>query len=1145
VTVCALLLTAWASQIPAQTTGPSALSENQQKIVAQAQSHWSIALSDWARGQFELALEEGRTTLAYYRQVYGDQPNAAIARTRLGIGNCLVQLNRPAEAIGEYNASLAMYQVVLGNTDCRELATVMGKLGWCQHLLDQEDVGAENLKRAGEMAQRLARKQPAADLMTGLTLVATSLEAMDRAEDALPFRETALKVARSLAASPDDYNVAVQMDGIASCLSSLGRFAQALSYYQDAVEIGQHLLNGADSPAMAAGLEHTGDCLSNLGRYDEALQLLKESLAMRQRIAGGKDDAQVGLGMSMVAICLSNMGHFDEALKMHQAVLEMGNRLSGGKDSAPLAYCMEYVALDLLALHRPHEALPLLQDALAMRRRVFGKRDEPVLAESMGMLALNLVLVGRDKDALAMLEDATAMAERLRSPFLFMYYRMLGGLRLKLGDAAGSAAAFGKGIDSIEQFRNSLGGDDQDRMGAMNAYQGWDPYSGMVRAQLQLGHADSAAVYLDRGRARSLLDVLERGERLSNGDLLNPVEQKARLTNNTEELQEIADVRVALATAMNQMQQLSAAIDHARALNSDQGLAQIEQLQPKLAAAHQKYAQAHRREFNLAGRTTFTTAATAEEIQSLLGPHEHLLMYSLTPKDGVLLLIPPPGQAISGTYLLTPDGKERLSGQTFQKLISAYRHAIVKNGLDSIRGVRRPENGPTAATQPAESMANLGFGLFRALMPQSIWQQIQNDDRVYVVPDSLMSGLPLETLILKKPPSESPKDTVYWLDAGPSVCYGPSVAALLELRRQESSRTDRTYAHEAVLLGDPVLRLSDQQKIRQPVPSAGAYVSSVRPGSPAEAIGLRKDAVIIGYGPVVIGGKDQFGDAVDKLALMQFHGKLKATPKVKFWLDGQVMERELALDSAQGAELEDLTPALAANLTGGEPQPIATVAMRDATLTRYGALTPLPGTRVEVAGIYQVLTGHAYAGSGDDSVVVLLGQDATTERLAEAARGTRYLHLATHGLVEPGQDAIFSSLVLSQPETVSPLDTGMLTLQDLFDHWWGRLDGTELVVLSACDSQGLDANGSNNFGGDGVFGLPWGFMYAGSPAVVASLWEVQDESTAELMQKFYASMRNASSPGKLQAFTQARKELRKRFAEPFFWAPFIYLGNPN
>jgi CHAT domain-containing protein len=70
-------------------------------------------------------------------------------------------------------------------------------------------------------------------------------------------------------------------------------------------------------------------------------------------------------------------------------------------------------------------------------------------------------------------------------------------------------------------------------------------------------------------------------------------------------------------------------------------------------------------------------------------------------------------------------------------------------------------------------------------------------------------------------------------------------------------------------------------------------------------------------------------------------------------------------------------------------------------------------------------------------------------------------------------------------------------------------------------------------------------MYAGSPAVVASLWEVQDESTAELMQKFYASMRNASSPGKLQAFTQARKELRKRFAEPFFWAPFIYLGNPN
>jgi CHAT domain-containing protein len=100
-------------------------------------------------------------------------------------------------------------------------------------------------------------------------------------------------------------------------------------------------------------------------------------------------------------------------------------------------------------------------------------------------------------------------------------------------------------------------------------------------------------------------------------------------------------------------------------------------------------------------------------------------------------------------------------------------------------------------------------------------------------------------------------------------------------------------------------------------------------------------------------------------------------------------------------------------------------------------------------------------------------------------------------------------------------------------------------VLSACDSEGLDERGSNSMGGEGVFGLPWGFMYAGSPAVVASLWEVQDASTAELMQKFYRDMQTSPQGNKLAAFTAARKQLKKDYPEPFFWSPFIFLGDPN
>ena len=144
-----------------------------------------------------------------------------------------------------------------------------------------------------------------------------------------------------------------------------------------------------------------------------------------------------------------------------------------------------------------------------------------------------------------------------------------------------------------------------------------------------------------------------------------------------------------------------------------------------------------------------------------------------------------------------------------------------------------------------------------------------------------------------------------------------------------------------------------------------------------------------------------------------------------------------------------------------------------------------------------------------------------------------------------GKDALYSSIVLTQPRVVTSHDTGLLTLQDLFDHWGGKLDETELVVLSACDSQGIDEGKGNAVTDEGVFGLPWGFWYAGAPTVVASLWEVQDDSTAKLMETFYRELQSPSAKSKLFAFTTARKKLKQDYPEPFFWAPFICLGDPN
>jgi CHAT domain-containing protein len=340
----------------------------------------------------------------------------------------------------------------------------------------------------------------------------------------------------------------------------------------------------------------------------------------------------------------------------------------------------------------------------------------------------------------------------------------------------------------------------------------------------------------------------------------------------------------------------------------------------------------------------------------------------------------------------------------------------------------------------------MGRTLFQNLMPLSIWNEIQGDDRVYVVPDAAMSGLPLEALVV----SNSGTEPVYWLDGGPPIAYGPSAGVLVDRAaiRSTEIHAKGSFLHQAILLGDPILH----------------------PG-------------------------------------------------------------------------QDLSPTPVATT---QPQ-LASAAMvvHDRSLSDFGNLSDLPGTKTEIEAIFKIFTGEEYNGQSDSRAVVLLGKDATVSKLMDAVQGARCIHLATHGLVESGDQAMYSSVVLSQPQVVTPQDTGLITLQDLFDHWWGKLSGTELVVLSACDSQGLDENRANAIGSEGVFGLPWGFMYAGTPAVIASTWEVQDNSTAELMKQFYAKLHDSPDADKLKPFVKARQELKKEYPQPFYWAPFIYLGDPR
>jgi CHAT domain-containing protein len=142
-------------------------------------------------------------------------------------------------------------------------------------------------------------------------------------------------------------------------------------------------------------------------------------------------------------------------------------------------------------------------------------------------------------------------------------------------------------------------------------------------------------------------------------------------------------------------------------------------------------------------------------------------------------------------------------------------------------------------------------------------------------------------------------------------------------------------------------------------------------------------------------------------------------------------------------------------------------------------------------------------------------------RLAPRAR---FLHLASHGYFRR-DNPMFSFLKLADSR---------LSFYNLINL---RLNA-ELVTLSACDT------GVNRiFAGDELHGLMRGFLSAGAAALIVSLWAVNDRSTAELMREMYRRIR-AGKP-KREALRAAQLAIKEAYGHPYYWAPFVLMGNPG
>jgi CHAT domain-containing protein len=190
------------------------------------------------------------------------------------------------------------------------------------------------------------------------------------------------------------------------------------------------------------------------------------------------------------------------------------------------------------------------------------------------------------------------------------------------------------------------------------------------------------------------------------------------------------------------------------------------------------------------------------------------------------------------------------------------------------------------------------------------------------------------------------------------------------------------------------------------------------------------------------------------------------------------------------------------------------------------AIPRLPFTRQEAERILAA----APAGANLKALDFRANRGTATE--TELGR-YRYLHFATHGLLDSERPAL-SALVLSLVDESGAPQDGFLRAHEIYNL---NLPA-ELVVLSACQT-GL----GKEIKGEGLVGLTRGFMYAGAARVVVSLWNVNDKATSELMAKFYRKMlKDRQRPAAALRAAQVEMLRSPQWQSPYFWAAFTLQG---
>lgn len=1106
-----------------------------------------------AMGRSLDALPYCEASLAMRQRLFGAGDSAEVARGMNNLALCLLELGRWGEALPHFEASLAMRQRLRAGIDHADVATALNNLGLCLQRMGRFGEALSRYESALAMSVRLHGDRDDPSVSLGLNRVASCLRSLDRSGEALPMLEQSLALARRLHGNRDHPEVMRRMNGIAGCLADLGRFHDAAVMQRDVVSTWRRLLDGRDHPELATCINNSAQTLLDMGKVADALPQFEAALAMRKRLYPGVDIPDVASAHNNLACCLERLGRTEEALPHYEVALRisravwrgrdhsdlvvafgmkagclaeldrleealplfeeacaMARRLADGRGTSLLAKSLAAQAYCLNRLERSADALPLIEEALATRRRIDGDRDSIDMSRLIGTYGNVLQRVGRLVEAMQQFEEALTMHQRLHGDRdhagTVLHLEQLTTCCMKSGKAREALAFAERAVGMIERLRDDSRLSPELRQSYFDGMKDLGAFERLQFLAARLGDPVGAWSAAERSRSRGLLDLIE-GQQF---DAMAEVEERARRRGDEATATRLASLRSELDEASADCDRLLHLLGRLGSANKPPEEKDRERgalLAESATATKRNRGLLDERARLLGDVLPVGRLRSLADVQASLRPDELLVEFTITPHLSQVFAVAHTGPV---EVLPLPNAMAELGRTDLLRLL--------------------PRSGPARGRDP-ESGANTALAtdrlrdLFTALFPSTLWERVRRSRRVFVAAHRALHNVPFELLVTDSDAGRP----LHWLDSGPPVSYVPSGSVLHWLRKRAIEVGDDATALDLLAVGDP-----RSVEVDAEVPADGAFVVAVTAGEAGADAGLRPGDVLVSYDGTKLIDDKSLRDARVACERAIEDGLRQPGPvPMGVWRDGDVLDvwiRSGPLGVTVGAGRARV--AFAASL-GNEERPRHVTRAGD--VERLGELPPLRGARIETEVITQVF---ATAGLRTET---LLGVAATESAVFQSAAKAKYLHFACHGIAEEHAGRSLNLLVLSQRAQALRGNDGLLQLDDLLRDWRSRLSSCRLVVLSACRT-----NVGPTFRDDSPQGLPVGFLFAGAPTVISTLWAVDDESTRTLMTDFYNRL-VAGEADKLKALTDAKKALRAnpKYADPFYWAPFLFMGVPE